>query len=322
MRKLNILLVGLGGMGKVHLANIERLNNAKVVATVGKGERDEEVAKAYNLPFFGSIKEAIESLKEINLVDITTPTFLHKENVLEALSLSLDVLVEKPIALSSEDAKELFSKAREKGVSLNVAHVMRYTHEFKALKKLVEEKKYGRVMDASFTRLSEKPKWVMGSWLFDKKKSGLIPFDLHIHDLDMIVSLFGLPNRFFSYSSKPSDSDIDLYYHMDYSFCGFVVRAESGWLEASIPFTASWRVIFESAVVIYDGKNVTVYPKDGKPLSLDTHYDVVVSTGINVPATGWYYEELKTIFSKLSERSTDLIDEREIIEELEILEKL
>ncbi len=322
MRRIKLLLVGLGGMGKVHLCNIEHLDNVDVVAVVGKGETDKSVAKSHNLDFFDSIKDAILHYPEINYVDITTPSFLHKENIMEALEAGRDVLSEKPLALSVSDAKELFAKAREMGVSLNVAHVMRYTHEFNALKKLVEDKRYGRVMDASFTRLSEKPKWVQGSWLFDRKKSGLIPFDLHIHDLDMIISLFGKPRSMSSYCSRPDDSDIDLYYHMDYIYDGFVARAEAGWLESSIPFTATWRVIFENAVAIYDGKEVVVYPKDQGPIHLDTHYDTVVSTGINVPATGWYYEELKTIFSKLSEKSCTLIDEKEIIEELEILEKL
>jgi len=56
MRRIKLLLVGLGGMGKVHLCNIEHLDNVDVVAVVGKGETDKSVAKSHNLDFFDSIK--------------------------------------------------------------------------------------------------------------------------------------------------------------------------------------------------------------------------------------------------------------------------
>ena len=321
MREMKILLVGLGGMGKVHFANIALIPCAKIVAAVGKGEGDEKTAKELNLPFYNTITEAIEMHDEINLVDITTPTFMHKENALEAIKLNRDVLVEKPLALSSEAASMLFKEAKKRNVSLNVAHVMRYTHEFKALKELIANKKYGAILDAEFTRLSEKPKWVAGSWLFDKEKSGLVPFDLHIHDLDMIVSLFGIPNDM-KYFEINKDENFYYFIQYVYSKADITVKAEAGWLNAKIPFTATWRVIFEKAVVTYDGKEVKVYPNNGDVYTIDTHYDVVVSTGINVPPTGWYFEELKTILSQLAISSSNLISEEEIVAELKILEDL
>lgn len=322
MKNVNILLVGLGGMGRVHFKNIERIEKAKIVASVGSGEKDEETAKEFSIPFYTSITEAICAHPDVDVVDITTPTFLHKPNALEALELGKDTICEKPLALSAEDAIVLFSKAKEKNVSLNVGQVLRYTKEYKALKEVVKSGRYGKVLDASFTRLSSAPKWAQYSWLYDKAKSGLIPFDLHIHDLDMIISLFGMPLSSHMVKRQSSTSATPEYYHMDYEYDGFTVRGEAGWLDAAIPFTATWRVIFEHAVMTNDGVNVKIYPVNCDPIDVDTTYDVIISTGINIAPTGWYYEELKAILESVSERHETLIDPQEIIAVLKQLESM
>ena len=322
MKETKILLVGLGGMGRVHFKNIERIEKAEIVASVGAGERDRSTAEEFGLPFYSSITEAVAAHPEVQVIDITTPTFLHRTHVEEALGTGRDTICEKPLALSSKDARELFALARKKGVSLNVGQVLRYTKEYLALLDAVKSERYGRVLDASFTRLSVAPKWAKDGWLYDKKKSGLIPFDLHIHDLDMIYSLFGEPDTAKLSRRQSEASATPEYYHMDYGYHGFSVRGEAGWLNACIPFTATWRVIFENAVMTNDGSVVTVYPADGEPQVIDTSYDVVISTGINVPPTGWYYEELRTILDRVSEKHESIFDESEILGVLELLEKM
>mgnify|MGYP002231475856 CR=1 FL=1 len=81
-----------------------------------------------------------------------------------------------------------------------------------------------------------------GGWLFDKSKSGLVPFDLHIHDLDVIVSLFGVPDRAECRPCGGPAMDSPELYRWEYRCGGVNVMAEAGWLNASVPFTAVWRV--------------------------------------------------------------------------------
>ena len=78
-------------------------------------------------------------------------------------------------------------------MQLYVAQVLQFTREVETLHQVMEDERYGKPLDACFERLSARPGWVQGSWLFQKEKSGLLPFDLHIHDLDMMVSIFGEP---------------------------------------------------------------------------------------------------------------------------------
>lgn len=318
---MRTVIAGFGGMGIVHYLNTKLVDGIEVAGIVGSTVDDRRKAEEYGLSFFPSITEAFDAVRP-DVIDITTPTFLHKEHILQALAAGCKaVICEKPLALSSDDARAVISAAEERDAVIIPAHVMRFTKEFKALKDVVDSAVFGKVLDASFSRISSMPKWTSG-WLMDRSKSGLVPFDLHIHDLDMIFALFGKMDRVGSYKRKSTESNVDEYFHVSYIYDDFCVNAEAGWLRASVPFSASWRVIFEHGVVECKG-NVMAYPENGEPYELDTHYDVVVPTGINVPPTGWYYEELSAIYSYLgSERKEPLIPYDDIVEELKILENL
>ncbi|MFA5698779.1 MAG: Gfo/Idh/MocA family oxidoreductase [Sphaerochaeta sp.] len=320
---MNVLLVGLGGMGRVHLANIKHLDGVTVCAAVGASAADKETAAALNLPYFASIDEAFAANLAIDVVDITTPTFLHATHIRQALAHNVDVICEKPLCLSSSEAEELYAEAEKRGLSLIVAQVLRFTKEYGVLQKLINEKTYGELLSGSFTRLSALPHWLKDGWLFDKEKSGLVPFDLHIHDLDMIVSLFGPMESHTVVSASSKDRSFEAYYRIEYTYPDFSLITEAGWLNASIPFTATWRMIFSDAVVINDGSTITAYPFQKDPVIHDTSYDVIVETGINVPPTGWYYEELKAIFACLKQsRPCTIVEKDGILTTLRILESL
>ena len=166
-------LVGAGGMGKVHYANYQEIDNVKVVAVVDAAPNAVETAKAWGLPLFHSIQEMTAAV-EVDLVDICTPTFLHHDMVMQSLNCGKDTIVEKPIALSYADAKEMLDTAKDKGLHLYVAQVLQFTKEVEILHKVVESGELGKPLDAVFERLSACPNWALGGWLFDKKKSGLL----------------------------------------------------------------------------------------------------------------------------------------------------
>lgn len=145
------------------------------------------------LPLYDSVTEA-NRLEQIDLFDVCVPTYLHKAIVLEALACKKPVICEKPIALHLKDAQEMFDAAQANGVQLYVAQVLQFTREVEWLHRIVDERLYGEPLDACFERLSQRPAWSQGNWLFDREKSGLLPFDLHVHDLDVMVSVFGRPD--------------------------------------------------------------------------------------------------------------------------------
>ncbi len=322
MKIMNIGLVGVGGMGSVHYANYKEIEGCRVAAVCGSSKRAKETAEKWGLPCYPSIREMVENC-EIDIVDICTPTYLHHHMVMESLDCGKDTICEKPIALSLKDAKEMLDKAEEKGCKLYIAQVLQFTKEVEILRRTVESGVYGKPLDACFERLSACPRWAQDGWLFDVNKSGLLPYDLHIHDLDVIVSVFGKPEGYSLTSCQGEDKNYPEQMRINYDYGKFHVVAEAAWFNADIPWTARWRVYFENGMLINDGNTLTAYQFGAEPKVFDTRDEVMVSTGINVPPCGWYYNELKHFVDCAREhRPSPRVTARQLLTVMEILEDI
>ena len=288
---IKICLVGTGGMGTVHYHNYAHIDDCEVTALVGINQQSRDCAREWDLPIYETIEDMARH-EQVDVVDVCTPTFLHKQLVMEALNQSLHAITEKPVALHKQDAQEMYALADKMGKQLYVGQVLQFTREIEILKELVRSGEYGKPLDAFFERLSACPRWAQDGWLFDKEKSGQLLFDLHIHDLDAIVSLFGKPKDYSYTSSGRSDIDYKEHYRILYDYGDLHVAAEAAWFNADIPFTARWRVYFENAMVINDGTQLVAYQFDKEPRVFDTQEAIKIPTGINLPPTGMFFNEL------------------------------
>ena len=319
---MRIALAGLGGMGSTHYLNYLHIPDAQVVAAVGQGEKDRARAAGWGLPLYPTLTELC-AVERVELADICAPTFLHKPLALEAFGLGLHVITEKPAALSLADAQEMYEAADRAGRHLYVAQVLQFTREVETLHKVVRDGRYGKPLDACFERLSARPGWVQGSWLFEKEKSGLLPFDLHIHDLDMMVSVFGEPQSVDYTSCAGPDAPCREQYRFRYAFAGGVTAsAEAAWFNACLPFTARWRVYFERGLLVCDG-GLTGYGADGTVTSFDVEDPVKVECGANLPASGWFLRELSHFVERAKEnRPSERVPREQVLSVLRTLEKI
>ncbi|MFV0350735.1 MAG: Gfo/Idh/MocA family protein [Oscillospiraceae bacterium] len=319
---MRIALVGAGGMGTVHYSNYAHIPGCTVVALVGVSDNDKKKAKEWNLPLFASVPEMAQNV-QADLLDVCTPTFLHKQHVLDGFANGLHVITEKPITLHKTDAEEVFAAADKAGKQLYVAQVLQFTREVEILHEVTESGRFGKPLDGYFERLSMCPAWSAGGWLFDKDKSGLLPFDLHIHDLDIIVSVFGRPQNFSYTSCGGVGKQYKEQYRFTYNYEGCNVGAEAAWFNASIPFTARWRVYFENAMLLNDGTSLTAYPAEGEPIVFDTEEKVKIPTGINVPPTGMFLAEL-THFTDCAAKNipSNKVPRSQVLNVVELLEEI
>jgi predicted dehydrogenase len=319
---IRIGLAGAGGMGTAHYTSYSHTGAADVVAVVGVSEQDAEKASKWKIPIYPAIPEMLAA-EEIDIVDICTPTYLHGVGIRESIAGGKHVITETPIALRSVEAQVAYEMAEGAGVRIYVAQALQFYKESELLRRLVKSGEYGRPLDAYFTRLSACPRWAQGGWLFDKKKSGLVPYDLHIDDLDLIVSVFGRPLDFKFTSCGGNDRDYPEHYRFSYSYDCLNVTAEAGWLNADIPFTAGWRVYFENAMVVNEGGKVIAYGTDAPPRLFDTEEKVKIPVGINVPPTGTYLTELTHFLDCFKKGvSSDRVRKEQVFAVLEILENL
>ncbi len=317
----NIGVVGIGGMGVVHFNNYQHIENAKVTAICDLTKESQEFAALNQIKHYKSIDDMVCD-KEINVIDICTPTFTHRSLALKAMKAKKHVICEKPIDLTYEGTKLLFDTAKKEGVMLFVGQVLQYTVESKILKELVKTGEYGKVLDAQFLRLSACPRWAKNSWFFDKEKSGFLPFDLHIHDLDLIISLFGEPKDISFTSCGNATKEYKEHYRFTYKWDDKNISAEAAWYNADIPFTATWRVYFENAVVINDGRSLIAYQFDKEPRIFDVEEKVKIPTGINLPPTGMFLEELSDFLSQIVPGKSGCPREKDILTLIKMLESI
>ena len=257
--------------------------------------------------------------ENLDILDICLPTFLHADYSIKAMEKGIHVICEKPISLHAEDVERIYSTAHQNNVKFMVAQVLRFWPEYELLKELYDSQKYGKLLSASLTRLGGIPKWSWDNWMRDEKRSGLVPFDLHIHDLDFIIYAFGTPNHMQKHRSKRPDQD---YINMVYEFDDFFVSAQSSWYASPYLFTAGYRAQFEKAIIAYEKGSCKIYEENGTILDL-TNAANGDTGSINLPKSDAYANEIRYFTDcVIANRFPDKVKPEELTAVIELLHKL
>lgn len=298
---LKVGLIGCGFMGSMHANCYNNIEGAKVVAVADlRAEKAEELAKISGAEVYTTGKELIEKA-DVDVIDICLPTYLHAEHALLAMEKVKYVFIEKPVALTVAEGKALVEGAKKTGAYVQVGQVIRFWDEYVELKKIVESGKYGKVVNANFRRISPVPTWGWEDWLLKFDKSGGANQDLHIHDVDYVLSLFGEPAKY--YSVRNTLGEKNSYVNTIMQYDGFVVGVEGTWgLPESHPFEATFRVCFENATVENSGGKFMLYDASGaSEIKIEkTEVKGDGYKGGNVSDLGGYYNELVYFCDKAS----------------------
>ena len=270
---LKAAIIGFGGIAQAHkngYLKLEKEGKVKLVAAYDiRKEAFEKVAEiniksdTTQKADFNCYTDLEEMLAKetLDFVDICVPTFLHKELAVKMLNKGYHVLCEKPMALNSEDCKEMLEAEKKSGKHLMIAQCLRFFPEYEYLKSVIDDGRYGKVISGFFQRLSPPPTWGWENWFMDGRKSGGCITDLHIHDIDIVRYLFGEPKSV----SSCAVSSISYYdtVQTELHYGKLPITVIGDWALAKVPFSASYRVGFENATLICEKGKVTVYPKDG-----------------------------------------------------------
>src|SRR2546421_326613 len=171
------------------------------------------------------------------------------EGATAALKTGKHVLCEKPLARTSAEGEKIAAAARSAKGFFMPAMCMRFWPQWAWLKQTIEKETYGKVLSATFRRVSSMPP----GWYKDGKISGGAALDLHIHDTDFIQHLFGMPAAVYSRGYTKTSDELDhLTTYYIYENIPHVV-AEGGWtLAPGAGFTMRYTVNFEHATADYD----------------------------------------------------------------------
>ena len=283
---LKVAVVGVGGISGAHIPAWQKREDVRLVALCDINPKQLEPYS--DVHKYTDFNEMLEQ-EEIDILDICLPTFLHTKCTVAALSKGIHVICEKPLSLNKEDVKLIYDTAKKNQVCFMTAHVLRFWTEYVELKKIYDSSKYGRLLAGTMFRLGSMPKWSWDNWMTDEKRSGLVPYDLHIHDLDFMVYLLGGPKEVVKHRMKRPDQD---YLNVIYQYEDFFVVAESSWFAAETPFKAGYRFVFEEAVVLYEDGALNIYKNDGTVIS-GGEAAAEGAAVINLPSTDAYAKEIE-----------------------------
>ena len=200
---LKIGIIGGGFIGDMHAQCYKALPGhceIKGIADI-KAEKARELEKKFKVMIYRDAQTLIDN-KDVDIIDICLPTYLHREYVIKAAKAGKHVLCEKPIALTVKDGKEMVNVTKTAGVKFMVAHVIRFWPEYVYLKELIKQKELGRLKSITLARLAARPVWSWQNWMQQPQKSGGALLDLHIHDTDFLLYVLGWPEKISSYAVK------------------------------------------------------------------------------------------------------------------------
>lgn len=284
---INLAVIGLGGMGRVHLANLAAHEQAWVTAVhdidperLGADLTPSQInletgAAAWDEKRLRRCETFEEILTDdaVDAVVIATPSHLHAELTCRALAAGKHVFCEKPMALSVVDCDEMLAAAAAAGRRLQIGHVIRFWGEYVAATRVVHNGSFGPLQGLWMSRLCAPPAWSSDGWFLDHTKSGGALLDLHIHDVDYALHLLGKPRAIRAAGQVgPSGGYDRIFASYDYGEDGPLVQAEGVWtMGAQTPFVMSFRMDLAEGTVEYVSNRkpaLLAYGPDG-PVKLD-----------------------------------------------------
>jgi len=205
---------------------------------------------------YTSVDEMLEQEKgRIDYVDICVPTFLHAEIAIKAMEAGFHVMCEKPMARTVEQAQAMIDAAKRTGKKLMISHCNRFYEATMLAKDLVESGELGKVRSAEYYREGgSKNPMGWNNWFRDGELSGGVALDLHIHDVDVINWLFGMPKAVsVGAASVVTKNGYDALCANFYYDNGVFVHASSDWTIANDRFnTRTFRINFEKGYLFCD----------------------------------------------------------------------
>jgi UDP-N-acetylglucosamine 3-dehydrogenase len=192
--RLKVAVIGIGSMGANHARVYANRDDVDLVGVCdSKPEAVARLSHRHRVPGFSSIEELLEKAKP-DAVTVAVPTSLHRSVAETVLKAGVHLLLEKPIATTVDEGREIVALAREHGVQLMIGHIERYNPAVQELRSRLQAGELGEVYRVEVDRVGPFP-----ARIFDVG----VTLDLAVHDLDIISSLLGAqPTRLYCQSQQ------------------------------------------------------------------------------------------------------------------------
>jgi len=193
MKKVRFAVIGMGHIGKRHAEMIRRNEQAELIAVCDILSQKELGLSVLSENFYNSLSEVLTNEKDIDVINICVPNGLHAELALKALDWGKHVVIEKPMALSKQDAEEILAKSKEKGRDVFCVMQNRYSPPSVWLKEIVESGILGKLYSVQLNCLWNRDEryYKTGNWHGTTEMDGGTLFTQFSHFVDIMYWLFG-----------------------------------------------------------------------------------------------------------------------------------
>jgi predicted dehydrogenase len=175
---INVVVVGVGHLGKQHARVYRELEGVRLVGVVDTdSEKAREVGASLDVPYYHELTPAL--LASIHAASVVTPTPTHLNVARRLIQNSVSVLVEKPMTSTLEEARALLEAARQEGVTLQVGHIERFNPVVLA--------GLPHIHDPIFIECDR-----IHPFSFRSVETSVV-LDLMIHDIDIVLNLVSSP---------------------------------------------------------------------------------------------------------------------------------
>ncbi len=289
-RNINIGIVGLGGHGRTLQNWISKTDGLNVVSVfdISADERNRS-ARMFECGAASSFEELLFN-DQIQAVVIATPNHLHLEQTNQCLNRRLDVLVEKPIANTVEDAKQMVELAESTDRLLMIGHNMRFNRASRKTKELIESGDFGEVVSVEIHfSANNTPYYAPDSWRLQPEYCPLLPVtQLGIHGIDLVHYFIGRVTSVVASArsvtvAHPIYDSVSALMNTD---AGIAVTMASNYCS---PVLFECRFAMTDRNIVYTPHSVDITPKKGMQGSDSewTHFDYHDNT------EDGYWEEMK-----------------------------
>lgn len=207
--RIRVGIIGFGMAGRGHLRCLLSCAKAKVVGIADPGEE----AREYAASNFDGVERfddyrAMLDRKDLDLVTIATPHYLHLRMALDSFDAGKHVFCEKPLAISADECDRMIAGAKKADRKLYVFQNHRTNPPFRALKRILDENDFGasvaaivQYLGCELERMRDRDNWKCS---YDRAGGGVL-LDGGVHVIDLCNWYFGNPVSVIAQLHKPED---------------------------------------------------------------------------------------------------------------------
>ncbi len=192
MDKVGVGIIGSGFVSEIHAEAFQEVPEAQIVAACGKdSEGVGQFARRWNIPFHTTDYRRVLERKDVDMVVVGIPNDLHREVVVAAAEAGKHVVVEKPLAHTLQDGRDMVAACRAHRVKLMYAETLCFSPKYARARRLVEEGAIGKLY---MIKQGEKHSGPHADWFYDiQRAGGGAIMDMGCHGIEWARWMYGKP---------------------------------------------------------------------------------------------------------------------------------